>query len=577
MRSAARWSLGLAALYAALAAALVVSTLRMVDASAESLALATAELLGAELTATLDGIALEDPGALAAPETRLELFGVLTRLAAATTLIEGAEVVDRNGVVAAATSAAAIGTRRRAPVAVAPGESGARVEAQPRAGIDRIHPAVYVVETPIVRDGRVVAGVRFALASEPFAELYGRARLRLGRLVVVTFVLIGGLALGLHLVWRRSRRRLREAFDAAFEGRPLPDVVDDPLAPAVAEAARLGFALHDARERLEDLHRGLGLVGSVLEIGIVVLDEGGRVRAVGPQVQGLLSADWPIERLAEEVWAQANDGHTRFGLVAGEEELAVEAARASDGGVLVILRRAAAARALETDLRLAAQRRALMSLYRGLVHDLKAPLNALGLHLEVLRRSIARAGAPDPDAQRERLEVVAGEIERLRRGLELLLDQTAPPQTVPAAVDLGVVLAHLELLLAPQARQQDVRLSVATEGRGLEVEAGADQVEQAILNLAVNALEAMPDGGELRLFARRHREVIIVTVEDSGAGLPLEVQQRLFGLHVTTKATGTGIGLYTSNAIAAALGGSLRLERTGSSGTTFNLELPALA
>lgn len=508
MRSAARWSLGLAALYAALAAALVVSTLRLVDASAESLALATAELLGAELTATLDGIALEDPGALAAPETRLELYGVLTRLAAATTLIEGAEVVDRNGVVAAATSAAAIGTRRRAPVAGTPGESGIRVEAQPRAGIDRIHPAVYVVDTPIVRDGRVVAGVRFALASEPFAELYRRARLRLGRLVVVTFALIGGLALGLHLVWRRSRRRLR---------------------------------------------------------------------AIGPQVQGLLSPDWPIERVAEEVWTQANDGHTRFGLVVGEEELAVEAARASDGGVLVILRRAAAARALETDLRLAAQRRALMSLYRGLVHDLKAPLNALGLHLELLRRSIARAGAPDPDAQRERLEVVAGEIERLRRGLELLLDQSAPPQTVPAAVDLGVVLAHLELLLAPQARQQDVRLSVATEGRGLEVEAGADQVEQAILNLAVNALEAMPDGGELRLFARRHREVIIVTVEDSGAGLPLEVQQRLFGLHVTTKATGTGIGLYTSNAIAAALGGSLRLERTGSSGTTFNLELPALA
>jgi signal transduction histidine kinase len=576
MRFAARWSLGLAALYAALAAVLVASTLRMVDASAESLALATAELLGAELTATLDGIALEEPDALGVPATRLELYGVLTRLAAATTLVEAVEVVDRQGVVAAATDATVIGSRRSAPELGAAGESTPRVQAQRRVGFGKIEPAVYLVETPIVRDGRVVAGVRFSLAREPFAELYRRAKVRLARLIVVVFALIAALALGLHLQWRRSRRRLRDAFDAAFEGRPVLDVPDDPLAPAVEEAARLGFALHDARERLEDLHRGIDLVGSVLEIGIVVLDSRGQVRAIGPQVQGLLSQQWPTERLVAEVWGQICSGQMRFGLVVGEEEIAVEGARASDGSVLVMLRRAAAVRALETDLRLAAQRRALMSLYRGLVHDLKAPLNALGLNLELLRRSIGGGGGADTPDQRQRLEVVGSEIERLRRGLELLLEQTAPPRPTTGAVDVKEVLGHLGLLLGPQARQQDVSFTLAAEGDGLEVEASADQLEQAILNLAVNALEAMPNGGALQLQARRLGTTIVVTVEDTGSGLPEAVQQRLFALHVTTKATGTGIGLYTSRAIVASLGGDLRLERTGPDGTTFALELPAL-
>lgn len=575
MRSAARWSLGLAALYAALAAALVVSTLRLVDESAASLARATAELLGAELTATLDGIALEEPEALDQPETRIELYGVLTRLAAATSLVEGVEVVDSRGLVAAATEPAAIGQQRRAPQGSAQGAPRVEILQRPRFG--SMQPAVYLVETPIVRHDRLVGSVRIFLDREPFAELYRRARVRLGRLVVGAFGLIAALGLGLHLLWRRSRRRLRDAFDAAFEGRPVPEVLDDPLAPAVAEAARLGFALHDARERLDELERGVGLVGSVLEIGIIVLDLRGQVRAIGPQLGRLVPPGWSIERLVGDVWEQVSRGQTRFGVVVADEELAVESERASDGSVLLIVRRAAAARALETDLRLAAQRRALMSLYRGFVHDLKAPLNALGLNLELLRRSLRGTSPQDPTVQQEQLEVVAAEIDRLRRGLELLLDQTAPPPAAPTVVDLGVVLTQLELLLVPQARQQDVVVSLIKDSERLEVEAGADQLEQAILNLAVNALEAMPDGGELELRATRRDGTIVVTVADTGKGVPEEVRERLFGLHVTTKSTGTGIGLYTSHAIAVALGGSLRLERTGPSGTSFALHLPALA
>lgn len=575
MRSAARWSLGLAALYAALAAALVVSTLRLVDESAAALALATAELLGAELTATLDGIALEAPQALDEPASQLELYGVLTRVAAATSLVEGVEVVDHRGVVAAATEAGSIGQQRGVP-RLQP-QMTPRVEVLQRPRFGTMEPAVYLVETPILRHGRLLGSVRIFLDQAPFAELYRRARLRLSRLVVGAFALIAALGLGLHLLWRRGRRRLREAFEAAFEGRPLPEVPDDPLAPAVAEAARLGFALHDARERLDELERGVGLVGSVLEIGIIVLDSRGQVRAIGPQVRQLVPPEWPIQRLVAQAWEQVDRGLTRFGVVVAEEELAVEGERASDGSVLLILRRAAAARALETDLRLAAQRRALMSLYRGFVHDLKAPLNALGLNLELLRRSLGTGTPQDPNLQNQRIEVVTGEIDRLRRGLELLLGQTAPPPLSAEVVDLGLVLEHLELLLAPQARQQEVRCSVTREGGPLEVEAGADQLEQALLNLAVNALEAMPDGGELRLRASRCDETIVVTVTDTGGGVPDEVQQRLFGLHVTTKSTGTGIGLYTSHAIAVALGGRLELERTGPAGTTFALHLPAVA
>ena len=109
------------------------------------------------------------------------------------------------------------------------------------------------------------------------------------------------------------------------------------------------------------------------------------------------------------------------------------------------------------------------------------------------------------------------------------------------------------------------------------VEVEPRSIEQVLVNLAVNALEAMPEGGSLRLHAEQQGGTVVIAVEDTGAGVPDAARERLFALHVTTKESGTGIGLYTSAAIASALGGVLRLDRTGPTGTTFILELPALA
>lgn len=233
--------------------------------------------------------------------------------------------------------------------------------------------------------------------------------------------------------------------------------------------------------------------------------------------------------------------------------------------------------ALETDLRQAAQLRGLTRLYRGVAHDLKAPLNAMVLNLELLKQSLSAPEAADSDElarQRGRLQIVEEELARLGRALETLLSQTAPVRPLRERFDLRDLVREIENLLGPQARQQRVNLRVETPAAEVLVDARRDALKQALLNLAINGLEAMPDGGTLALSSRTDNGVATVAVQDSGPGIPNAVRARVFEMHVTTKASGTGIGLYVARTVAESDGGSLRLVSTGDDGTLFEVTLP---
>jgi signal transduction histidine kinase len=199
------------------------------------------------------------------------------------------------------------------------------------------------------------------------------------------------------------------------------------------------------------------------------------------------------------------------------------------------------------------------------------------LNLELLRRSLDPSAPPregmGPKQQRW-VEIIDQELHRLRRALDILLAQTAPAAEKPETFDLRGVIEEISELLYPQARQQKVELASELPEQSVVVTAYRDQIKQAVLNLSINGLEAMPEGGTLRLSVTSEGATASMRVADSGPGIPPELRDRIFDMHFTTKQSGTGIGLYVTRSIFEAQGGTVRIESTGPEGTTFQLTLP---
>ncbi|MBT8469732.1 MAG: HAMP domain-containing histidine kinase, partial [Deltaproteobacteria bacterium] len=140
-----------------------------------------------------------------------------------------------------------------------------------------------------------------------------------------------------------------------------------------------------------------------------------------------------------------------------------------------------------------------------------------------------------------------------------------------------VIVQDVTRLLRHDPRARGTEFEVRFADGLLPVRAKEDAVVQVLLNLGVNALDAMPDRGTLTFDVTNGEGSVVVRVQDTGSGIPAEVQHRVFNPFFTTKPAGrgTGLGLFVSRGIAEGIGGELMLEETGPGGTTFCLELPA--
>jgi signal transduction histidine kinase len=138
-------------------------------------------------------------------------------------------------------------------------------------------------------------------------------------------------------------------------------------------------------------------------------------------------------------------------------------------------------------------------------------------------------------------------------------------------------MQEIERLLLPQARLQNVALDALLPGVAVRIAGQRDRLKQAILNVALNALDAMSEGGALEMVLEALPAEAEVRISDTGPGIPEEARHRVFDMHYTTKTTGTGIGLYLARSIVEAHGGEITVENRPGRGSEFRLRLPALA
>jgi len=224
------------------------------------------------------------------------------------------------------------------------------------------------------------------------------------------------------------------------------------------------------------------------------------------------------------------------------------------------------------ELRLAARYLTFSRIFSPSIHDLRGMLNAVVLHLEVLREAVPLEDLSS-DA-RDSLAAVREEIERYTRGFELFVRQSRPPEDARVAFDFAELLREVALLLGPLARRQKVALTIATPPGPIPFTGKRERLLQALVVVALNGFDAMPTGGELAFALGQAEGRLTLSIADTGVGIPPDVAPRIWDIHFSTRKGGTGLGLYVARTMIEEHGGSIGLERTAPSGTSFRVELP---
>lgn len=232
---------------------------------------------------------------------------------------------------------------------------------------------------------------------------------------------------------------------------------------------------------------------------------------------------------------------------------------------------------METQLDVASRLTAISHITGGVAHEIKNPLNAISLHLDLLRAQLA--GGAEEEVATE-LEILSKEVRRLDRVVKTFLDFSRPVDVKMEEIDLIAIAREVSDLMTPQAKLAGISMQFTADSGLAEIHGDPDMLKQAILNLVTNALDAMADAktenGSLRLRVSHEDEFVVLRVIDNGPGIPRDLRAKVFQLYFTTKPKGSGIGLAMTYRAVQLHNGTIDFTSENGRGTTFRLQFPAL-
>jgi PAS domain S-box-containing protein len=454
-------------------------------------------------------------------------------------------------------------------------------------------PTVYDVRIPLLLNGEnfgsIHVGVSTVFLRNELTPPLRRALMLSGIAVLCSLVLAAGLsnlALGPLENISRSLDRMAETSGAALQA----PAGSDEYGQVSVKIANLGRQMRDAREIFSALKSNVDQIMASLQDGLMLFTHDSRVVLVSAAIETFVgrSRGELLGRTVKEIFSpESTFGSLMLDAFRLHHNIAQHEIEMPNGrrvqvsldfihergtqiGALLTMRDAESARRIEDEIELSRRISASGRVTRGVAHEVKNPINAIVLHLQLLRNKLQQI---DPDTTRH-VDIIDSEIHRLDRVVQILVDFTRPRDLHLEETDLRLILDEVSLLAAPDAEQHGVSLVRELPKEPVLVKVDVDFIKQAILNVVINGVQAMPHGGSLAVTAGRDDDTVVMEIRDQGAGIPQGLQDKIFELYFTTKTTGSGIGLAQTYQIMQWHYGSVDFESAEGKGTTFRLRLP---
>lgn len=356
----------------------------------------------------------------------------------------------------------------------------------------------------------------------------------------------------------------------------------------------LGEQYRGARQDALELRSNVEQLLQKLEEAVLLFDNTGRLMMAGEAAERMLgkSHDQMIGRGLDELFPASTvlgemignalqtrqsvrdqpvtifrDGSGNLRLLVSVEVLGKNPGQ-EQMGTLIKLRDVESRRQLERQLDVSSRLAAISRLTGGVAHEIKNPLNAIALHLEVLRSRL--------ETEQPEVGVIAREIKRLDNVVKTFLSFNRPIELQARPLDLSEVLEQVLALVSVDAEAKNIQIETVLTGK-LWLNGDPDLLKQAILNVVNNGLEAMAEGGKLVIRTEWIADECQISITDAGVGIPPEIQDRIFNLYFTTKPQGSGIGLATTFRVVQLHSGTIDFVSEPGSGTTFRLRFPGMA
>lgn len=365
------------------------------------------------------------------------------------------------------------------------------------------------------------------------------------------------------------------------------------FASAANKLQMLSKRLAGERTELETTRGRLTQIIGNIEERLLLLNADGRVMLMSPRVDHLLGVpgvDLSGARLEDmigsshpvvELIKRAGDAHGSMEQVilieqngAGPRQVLSSVQYIEDKGdpigMLVSLRDFDSFRQFQSQLDTSDKLAALGRITSGVAHEVKNPLNAMVIHLEILRAKLAQPGA-DFTPQ---LDILSSEIKRLDRVVQTFLNFTRPVHINLVPIDLNDLVHQVTRLAAAEGAATNVELREELSPEFLRVNGDADLLKQTLLNIIINGCQAMPQGGPLDIKTKRVGNYAVITIKDRGVGIPPDLHDKIFKLYYTTKEKGNGIGLAQAFRAVQLHNGRIEFDSAPDVGTTFRISLP---
>jgi signal transduction histidine kinase len=462
-------------------------------------------------------------------------------------------------------------------------------------------PRVFDVVVPLDRNGEPFATVHVGARTTLLREAYApwlRETLTLTGFAIGTALLAALLLSNLALrpmeeismqldYWTAAAGEAAET-DVAGPKRDTPERVSTKI-------EQIGQRMRNVEEVFSALKENLDQILGNLQDGILLFTSGGRAVLVSEAARRFLTIeDGPIlGQHAQEIFDRSTllgrvlrDAYSS-GVPLEKEEIRTENGRRIQAsldfiydddtrkglGALVTLHDLESVEAIESELELSRRMAAIGRLTSGVGHEVKNPINAIVVHLELLKNKL---GDGNPQAGRH-LEIIDAEIHRLDRVVQTLADFSRPVELQLREQDLRQVIGDVLTLAKDELSTRNVTLESAMASNPLIANVDADLLKQAVLNVIQNGAQAMPEGGRLRVVLEESKKIAILRIADEGTGIPDEIRDKIFDLYFTTKSEGSGIGLAMTYRILQLHHGSVEAQNNGSRGTEFVMRIPLAA